>query len=82
MSHRDKGIDLFKIDNNEIVEIYQLKLRSGGYITKDDLATFLLRCEDSRFSNCKKKLILKGCNISKRLQKQLHDIEIITEHVA
>ena len=76
MSHRDKGVDLFKIENNEIVEIYQLKLRSGGYITKDDLTTFLLRCEDTRFSNCKKKLILKGCNISKRLQKQLLDIEI------
>ena len=76
MSHRDKGIDLFGIENNEIVEIYQLKLRSGGYITKDNLATFLLRCEDNRFNNCKNILVLNNCNISKKLLKQLNVFNI------
>lgn len=55
----------------------QVKVRNGAYISKDDIATFILRCEDKRFGDCKKILILKNCNISKKLRKKLADVEII-----
>lgn len=77
----DTGIDLVKVTDDAITEIYQIKCRNGGYLTANDVATFVTKCRDSKYSSCKKKLVLKGCLISKKLQKQLHDIEIITEHV-
>ena len=72
----DSGIDFVKIEDNVITVIGQVKYRSGGYITRNDISSFLCKCRDSKYSNCKKKLILRGCNISKRLCKQLYDIEI------
>ena len=73
---QDSGIDFVEVKDDVITTIGQVKYRSGGNITRNDIITFITKCEDSRFSNCKKKLILKGCNISKRLRKQLLDIEI------
>ena len=73
---QDSGIDFVEVNDGIITTIGQVKYRSGSNITGNDILTFITKCEDSRFSNCKKKLILKGCNISKRLQKQLLDIEI------
>ena len=61
-------IDFVAVEDDVITVVGQVKYRNSGYININDIPTFL--------SKCKKKLIIKGCKISKKLRKQLHDIEI------
>ena len=72
----DTGIDLVKVTDDAITEIYQIKCRSGSYLTANDVATFITNCKKKshrlNLFPTGKKLVLKGCLISKKLQKQLH----------
>ena len=72
----DTGIDLVKVADGVITEMYQVKCRNGGYLTVNDIATFITKCGDSKYANCRKILVLKNCKISKKLRKQLADVEI------
>ena len=72
----DSGIDLVKIEDGKITEIYQVKVRSSGYVNINDISTFISKCNDDKFRSCKKILVLKGCRIGKKLRRQLRDVEI------
>ena len=75
--HSDKGIDAIEIsDKGEIITIVQIKHHRDSYLRKEEIQSFLTRCQESRYENAKKKLILHGCKLGLKLQTSIESLGI------
>lgn len=78
----DKGIDAIEItDKGEIKTIVQIKHHRGSYLRKEEIQGFLVRCQEPRYMECEKKLILHNCKLGPKLQMLIEssNIEIVNE---
>lgn len=75
--HGDKGIDAIEIsDKGEIITIVQIKHHRDSYLRKEEIQSFLTRCQESRYASIKKKLILHGCKLGLKLQTSIESLGI------
>lgn len=73
----DKGIDAIEIsDKGEIITIVQIKHHRDSYLRKEEIQSFLTRCQESRYASIKKKLILHGCKLGLKLQTSIESLGI------
>lgn len=74
---KDSGIDAVRLENNEVIEIIQMKYKripnSGKLetIRSKELVTFMSKSEQPRYKGLRKRLILKGCTAGPHIRKQL-----------
>lgn len=75
--HGDKGIDAIEIsDKGEIITIVQIKHHRDSYLRKEEIQSFLTRCQESRYASIKKKLILHGCKLGPKLQTSIESLGV------
>lgn len=79
---RDCGIDGVKFNGNSISEIVQMKYHHKlSYLNINEIQTFLNKCQQQRYKNIKKKLILHGCKLSNKLKALIESNGIAVENV-
>ena len=77
--HSDTGIDFVRISDGNINEIGQVKVKTGNYLNRNDIETFISKCQDKQFQPMKKTLILKDAKIGKKLIGKMNELEISTQ---
>ena len=79
---RDCGIDGLKFNENSIEEIVQIKYHNKpSYLNSNEIKMFMNKCNQERYKNIKKKLILHGCKVGKKLVSELEAIGIKIEQL-
>ena len=74
---RDNGIDAVEFDENSNVKtIIQIKHHRGNYLRRDELQSFLNKCQQDRYKSVQKKLFIHRCKLSQSLRKELEEIGI------
>ena len=77
---RDCGIDGLKFNENSIEEIVQIKYHNkSSYLNINEIKTFMNKCNQTRYKNIKKKLILHGCKLGKQLRASINKLGINIE---
>ena len=77
---RDCGIDGLKLNENSIEEIVQIKYHNKpSYLNINEIKTFMNKCNQARYKNIKKKLILHGCKLGKQLGAKMNKLGINIE---
>ena len=77
---RDCGIDGLKLNENSIEEIVQIKYHNKpSYLNINEVKTFMNKCNQARYKNIKKKLILHGCKLGKQLRAKMNKLGINIE---
>ena len=77
---RDCGIDGLKFNENSIEEIVQIKYHNKpSYLNFNEIKTFMNKCNQERYKNIKKKLILYGCKVGKQLRENINKLGINIE---
>ena len=73
----DNGIDAVEFNQNKSIKrIVQIKHHRGGYLRKEEIQTFINKCQSDRYNKCEKLLIVHGCKISAKLRKEIEEIGI------
>ena len=78
---RDCGIDGIKFNETSIEEIVQIKFHNKlSYLNFNEIKMFMNKCNQERYKDVKKILILHGCKLSKKLKAliEFNDITIET----
>ena len=79
---RDCGIDGLRFNENSIEEIVQIKYHNKpSYLNFNEIKTFMNKCNQERYKNIRKKLILHGCKVGKKLVSELEAIGIKIEQL-
>ena len=74
---RDNGIDAVEFDENSNVKtIIQIKHHRGNYLRRDELQSFLNKCQQDRYKSVQKKLFIHRCKLSQSLRKEIEEIGI------
>ena len=73
--HSDTGIDFVRISDGNINKIGQVKVKTGNYLNRNDIETFISKCQDKQFQPMKKTLILKDAKIGKKLIGKINELE-------
>ena len=69
---RDCGIDGIKFHENSIEEIVQIKFHNKpSYLSSNEIQTFMNKCQQERYKNIKKRLILHGCKLGRKLRAEI-----------
>ena len=77
---RDCGIDGLKFNENSIEEIVQIKYHNKpSYLNFNEIKMFMNKCNQTRYKNIKKKLILHGCKLGKQLRASINKLGINIE---
>ena len=77
---RDCGIDGLKFNENSIEEIVQIKYHNKpSYLNFNEIKMFMNKCNQTRYKNIKKKLILHGCKLGKQLRASINKLGITIE---
>ena len=77
---RDCGIDGLKLNENSIEEIVQIKYHNKpSYLNFNEIKMFMNKCNQTRYKNIKKKLILHGCKLGKQLRSSINKLGITIE---
>lgn len=73
----DNGIDAVEFNQNKSIKrIVQIKYHRGGYLRREEIQTFINKCQSGRYNDCEKLLIVHGCKISAKLRKEIEEIGI------
>ena len=81
---RNNGIDAVEFDENlKVKTIVQIKHYRGGYLRRDELQSFLNKCQQDRYKSIQKKIFIHQCKLSQSLKKEMEalDVEIIINEV-
>ena len=79
---RDCDIDGLKFNENSIEELVQIKHHNKlSYLNFNEIKTFMNKCNQERYKNIKKTLILHGCKLGKNLKAKIHEAGIDVELV-
>lgn len=77
---RDKGIDAVELsEKGEILSIIQIKHHRESYLRKDEVQCFMEKCQDERYKNLEKRLIIHGCKLSKKLRLWIEASGVVIE---
>lgn len=77
---RDCGIDGLKFNENSIEEIVQIKFHNKlSYLNFNEIKMFMNKCNQARYKNIKKKLILHECKLGKQLRASINKLGIDIE---
>ena len=77
---RDCGIDGLKFNENSIEEMVQIKYHNKpSYLNFNEIKMFMNKCNQTRYKNIKKKLILHGCKLGKQLRASINKLGINIE---
>ena len=77
---RDCGIDGLKLNETSIEEIVQIKYHNKpSYLNINEIKMFMNKCNQTRYKNIKKKLILHGCKLGKQLRASINKLGINIE---
>lgn len=77
---RDKGIDAVELsEKGEILSIIQIKHHRKSYLRKDEIRCFMDKCQDERYKNLEKRLIIHGCKLSKKLRLWIEASGVLIE---
>ena len=78
---RDCGIDGLKFNENSIEEIVQIKYHNKpSYLNFNEIKTFINKCNQDRYKNIKKTLILHGCKLGMKLKALIQTNNITIEN--
>lgn len=68
----DNGIDAVEFNEDRTAKkIIQIKHHNGGYLRREELQTFINKCQSERYVECERLLIVHGCKISKKFQAEI-----------
>lgn len=77
---RDCGIDGLKFNENSIEELVQIKFHNKpSYLNFNEIKMFMNKCNQARYKNIKKKLILHGCKLGRQLKASINKLGINIE---
>ena len=78
---RDCGIDGLRFKENSIEEIVQIKFHNKpSYLNFNEIKTFINKCNQDRYKNIKKTLILHGCKLGMKLKALIQTNNITIEN--
>lgn len=76
----DNGIDAVEFNDDKTAKkIIQIKHHNGGYLRREEVQTFINKCQSERYIECEKLLIVHGCKISKKFQAEIKSFGIEIE---
>lgn len=79
---QDNGIDAVEFnDKKQIKTIIQIKHHRAGYLRRDEIQTFINKCQQERYKTVEKLLIVHGCKVGKKLVSELEAIGIKIEQL-
>ena len=79
---RDCGIDGLKFNENSIEEIVQIKYHNKpSYLNFNEIKMFMIKVQQERYRNIKKRLVLHGCKVGKQLKAKMNKLGITIEIV-
>ena len=79
---RDCGIDGIKFNETSIEEIVQIKFHNKpSYLNFSEIKMFMNKCNQERYKNIKKRLVLYGCKVGKQLKAKMNKLGITIEIV-
>ena len=81
---RDCGIDGLKFNENSVEELVQIKFHNKlSYLNFNEIQTFMNKCNQERYKDIRKKLILHGCKLGMKLKAliEFSGVEIYIENI-
>lgn len=79
---RDCGIDGIKFNETSIEEIVQIKFHNKpSYLNFNEIKMFMIKAQQERYGNIKKRLVLHGCKVGKQLKAKMNKLGITIEIV-
>ena len=79
---RDCGIDGIKFNGTSIEEIIQIKFHNKpSYLNFNEIKMFMIKTQQERYRNIKKRLVLHGCKVGKQLKAKMNKLGITIEIV-
>lgn len=78
----DNGIDAVEFNQNKSIKrIIQIKHHKSGYLRREEIQTFINKCQQERYKTVEKLLIVHGCKVGKKLVSELEAIGIKIEQL-
>ena len=79
---RDCGIDGIKFNETSIEEIVQIKYHNKpSYLNFNEIKMFMIKAQQERYGNIKKRLVLHGCKLGKQFKAKMNELGIAIEIV-